>query len=199
MIENLRIVVSRLFVIGLFAIILTSSSATGQRWPLMGETLFLSGVFLAAIASMGRLWCSVYIAGYKTDVLVMQGPYSMMRNPLYFFSLIGAIGVALATETLIVPLIVAIAFAAYYPFVIKSEESVLRKLHGNNFKDYFETVPRFIPDLTKFVEPDTYVVKPRIIKQHIFDALWFIWLLGFLEFIETLHVLDLLPTLMWVY
>lgn len=199
MIEKFRIVVSRLFVIGLFAVVLTSSSATDQRWPLAGEALFLTGVFLAAIASMGRLWCSVYIAGYKTDVLVMQGPYSMTRNPLYFFSLIGGIGVALATETLILPLLVVLAFAVYYPFVIRSEEAVLLKRHGEKFKEYFKNVPRFIPDLTKFVEPDTYVVRPRIIKSHILDALWFIWLLGFLELIETLHVLDLLPTFMWVY
>jgi protein-S-isoprenylcysteine O-methyltransferase Ste14 len=190
---------SRLFVFALLAIVLTSSSVTDQRWPLIGETLFFAGVILAAIAAMGRLWCSVYIAGYKTDVLIMQGPYSMSRNPLYFFSLIGATGVALATETLLFPLLVVLAFAVYYPLVIRSEEAVLLKRHGNEFLKYFRKVPRFFPKLSKLTEPDTYVVRPKVIKRHILDALWFIWLLGFLELIESLHSLDILPTLLWVY
>ncbi|XPS90120.1 isoprenylcysteine carboxyl methyltransferase family protein [Desulfosarcina variabilis str. Montpellier] len=199
MIEKIRIALSRVFVLALLMIILLSSSATNQRWPLFAETLFFMGVVLAAVASMGRLWCSVYIAGYKTDVLVMQGPYSMTRNPLYFFSLIGAMGVALATETLIIPILVLFAFAAYYPFVIKSEESVLLKRHGNAFSNYFKTVPRFFPKMSGFMEPDTYVVRPKVIKRHMLDALWFVWLLGFLELIEVLHELEMLPTLLWVY
>jgi len=199
MIEKIRIALSRVFVLALLMVILLSSSATNQRWPLFAETLFFMGVVLAAVASMGRLWCSVYIAGYKTDVLVMQGPYSMTRNPLYFFSLIGAMGVALATETLIIPILVMFAFAAYYPFVIKSEESVLLKRHGNAFSNYFKTVPRFFPKMSGFMEPDTYVVRPKVIKRHMLDALWFVWLLGFLELIEVLHELEMLPTLLWVY
>lgn len=199
MIEKIRIGLSRVFVFLLLIIILMSSSATNARWPLLGETLFFMGVILAAVASMGRLWCSVYIAGYKTDVLVMQGPYSMTRNPLYFFSLIGAVGVALATETLLIPALVLAAFAAYYPFVIRSEESVLLKRHGNAFTDYFRTVPRFFPKLSGLMEPDTYVVRPKVIKRHMLDALWFVWLLGFMEVIEVLHELHLLPTLLWVY
>ena len=62
----------------------------------------------------------------------------MTRNPLYFFSLIGGIGVALATETLVLPLLVVLAFAAYYPFVIRSEEAVLLKRHGEKFREYFK-------------------------------------------------------------
>jgi protein-S-isoprenylcysteine O-methyltransferase Ste14 len=199
MIEKIRIALSRVFVFALLSIILTSSSVTNVRWPLFGETLFFIGVVLAAVASMGRLWCSVYIAGYKTDVLVMQGPYSMSRNPLYFFSLLGAVGVALATETLLFPVLVLLAFAAYYPFVIRSEESVLLKRHGKAFANYLQTVPRFFPKLSNLMEPDTYVVRPKVIKRHMLDALWFVWLLGFLEIIEVLHELNLLPTLLWVY
>ena len=199
MVEKIRIALSRVFVLALLLIILLSSSATDQRWPLFGETLFFMGVVLAAVASMGRLWCAVYIAGYKTDTLVMQGPYSMSRNPLYFFSLIGAMGVALATETMIFPVLVLFAFAAYYPFVIKSEESVLLKQHGKAFTNYLKTVPRFFPKMSALMEPDTYVVRPKVIKRHILDALWFVWLLGFLQMIEMLHELKMLPTLLWVY
>jgi protein-S-isoprenylcysteine O-methyltransferase Ste14 len=199
MVEKIRIALSRLFVLTLLVIVLTSSSATNEKWPLVGEFLFFMGVVLVAIASMGRLWCSVYIAGYKTDILVMQGPYSLSRNPLYFFSLIGAIGVGLTTHTMLIPALVLIAFAAYYPFVIKSEESILLKRHGTAFSNYLQTVPRFFPKLSGLIEPESYVVRPRVVKRHMVDAIWFIWLIGFLEVIEVLHDLNLIPTLFKIY
>lgn len=199
MIQKIRTFLSRLFGFALLTVVLISSSATDQRWPLFGEILFFTGVVFAAIAAMGRMWCSVYIAGYKTEVLVMQGPYSLTRNPLYFFSLIGATGVALATETLLFPVLVLLAFGAYYPFVIKGEESVLIQRHGNAFASYLQSVPRFFPKLSGLTEPDTYTVRPKVIRRHILDALWFIFLLGFLQFVEALHALNILPTLLWVY
>ena len=199
MIEKIRIVISRLFVFALFSIVITSSSATNEKWPLVGGSLFFIGIVLAALASMGRLWCSVYIAGYKTDVLVMQGPYSLSRNPLYFFSLIGAIGVGLTTHTILIPTLILFAFAAYYPFVIKSEESVLFERHGAAFTNYRRTVPRFFPKLSGLIEPESYVVRPRVYKRHMGDALWFIWLIGFLEIIAVLHELGLIPTLIKIY
>jgi protein-S-isoprenylcysteine O-methyltransferase Ste14 len=199
MIEKYRIVISRIFVIVIFFAILLSSSATEATWPLVGESLFCTGLFLVAIASMGRLWCSLYIAGYKTDVLVTQGPYSMSRNPLYFFSLLGACGVGLATETVFIPILIVFAFAAYYPLVIKNEESVLLDRHGEAFRRYIHQVPRFFPKLTGLIEPESYTVKPRVYKRHMVDALWFVWIAGFLEIVESLHQLAILPTLFWIY
>ena len=151
------------------------------------------------IASIGRLWCSLYIAGYKTERLVNQGPYSISRNPLYFFSLLGAIGVGLASETLLIPLLILIAFVVYYPFVIKSEEADLLKLHDKEYEIYLKEVPRFFPKISLLKEPEDYIVKPIVFKRQMFDALWFIWLMGLLEIIEELHELKLLPTIFKIY
>ncbi|MGB4295037.1 MAG: hypothetical protein WBJ16_05340 [Smithellaceae bacterium] len=52
--------------------------------PFVSSILFLMGAVLVGVASMGRLWCSLYIAGYKAEILVTEGPYSITRNPLYF-------------------------------------------------------------------------------------------------------------------
>jgi len=199
MIEKLRIQVSRIFVIILMVIIAVSSSAWEVEAPLFSTVLFLIAIVLVGIASLGRLWCSLYIAGYKTDSLVTEGPYSMCRNPLYFFSFLGAIGVGFASETLLIPAIMLCAFALYYPFVIKSEEAELQKLHGDKFNTYFEHVPSFFPSISKLKEPEEYIVRPVIFKRHLFDALWFIWLVGILEINEELHTLDILPTLFTIY
>jgi len=76
-----------------------------ERLPMVSTLLFAGGCVLAGAASLGRLWCALYIAGYKDGVLVTEGPYSLCRNPLYFCNLLGAAGVGLATETLLVALL----------------------------------------------------------------------------------------------
>ena len=75
---------------------------------------------------VGRIWCLTYSSGYKSSELVTQGPYSVSRNPLYFFSFIGLIGIGLATETFTLTLFLIAFFALVYPAVIAGEEEFLR-------------------------------------------------------------------------
>jgi len=199
MIEKLRILLSRIFVGFLSVLIFFSSSLWEDKAPFVTSVLFLFGTILIGISTLGRLWCSVYIAGYKTDRLIMEGPYSMCRNPLYFFSLIGALGVGFASETIIVPTLILIAFWGYYPLVIKSEEAELMKLHKSEFENYRKNVPMFFPKISILHEPEEYIVKPIVFKKHIFDALWFIWLIGILKVIEELHKLKIIPTIIKTY
>ena len=90
-----------------------------------------------------------------------MGPYSVCRNPLYFFSMLGGLGVGLATETLTIPALILLAFAVYYPFVIHYEENKLLTVHGEDFKNYFQTVPRFWPKWTLLIEPEEYAVTQK--------------------------------------
>lgn len=199
LIEKLRIYVSRGLGVLLLFVIMVSTSRWEDFYPAASGVIFLVGAVLVGVASLGRLWCSLYIAGYKTDKLITVGPYSMCRNPLYFFSLLGAIGVGFATETLLIPLFIGVAFAIYYPFVIKSEEAGLKGIHTKEFEAYYKKVPSFFPRLSYLKEPEEYIVKPVVFRHHIFDALWFIWLLGILEFTEGLHEVNILPVLLRLY
>lgn len=178
---------TRIF-IGLVIILLVMSESKWERQsPVVCAILFLSGCVLVAIASLGRLWCSLYIAGYKTDHLVVLGPYSVSRNPLYFFSLLGGVGVGFATETFTIPLLILIMFALYYPFVIRHEENKLKKIYGDQYDAYVCSVPQFWPKWRFLKEPQEYAVTPRIFRKHIFSALWFFWIIGILELLEMLR------------
>jgi len=148
MVEKLRIRISQIFAGLLIVLICVSSSRWEDQASFVTTALFLLGAVLVGIASLGRLWCSVYIAGYKTDHLVTQGPYSMCRNPLYFFSLLGALGVGFSSESFLIPLLILIGFVTYYPFVIKSEEAKLAKLHKDEFEVYLKKVPKFFPKMS---------------------------------------------------
>ena len=195
----MRIRSSWFFAAGMVLMVLVSSSAWEHRAPLVAAILFAAATILVAIASLGRMWCSLYIAGYKRKTLIKEGPYSMCRNPLYFFSFLGAVGVGLATETLTIPCIILVAFSLYYPSVIRKEERSLQSLHGEEYATYLASVPRFLPRLRQLFEPQTYVVNPIVFRQHIASALWFVWLIGAAEIVEACHHRHYLPVVMDIY
>lgn len=190
---------TRFFVGFLIALLLLGDSHWEATSPMTTGVLFMIGCFFVGIASLGRLWCSLYVAGYKNTSLIVVGPYSVCRNPLYFFSMVGAIGVGLATETFTIPALIVIVFALYYPFVIRHEEKTLLQLHGQEFEAYLKTVPRFWPKWSLLTEPAEYVVITKTFKKHLFSALWFIWIVGILEFIEVLRELKILDMHFSIY
>jgi len=160
------------------------------KWELeLGE---LSGLVMLAIAAFGRVWCLVFVAGRKNNALVTDGPYSIMRNPLYFFSFIGAVGFGLAVENPILALSLAIIFALYYPFVVRREERFLLAKFGAPFREYMAAVPRWFPKLGFYREPQTVMVYAAKIRSGILQAMWFIWAFLLWEAIELFHNIPIL-------
>ncbi len=189
----MRILTTRIVAALLILLPILSESVWPTRSTAVATALFFGAIFLVAIASLGRMWCSLYIAGRKDSCLVTQGPYSICRNPLYMFSFLGAVGVGMATGTLMMPALIAVLFAVYYPFTIRNEEEKLQKLYGEAFTAYCRTTPRILPRLSLLVEPKEYTVNPRVYRNHIASALWFIWSVGILKVIAALHAAGILP------
>ncbi|MBN1931381.1 MAG: isoprenylcysteine carboxylmethyltransferase family protein [Desulfobacterales bacterium] len=197
--EKYRIILSRISATIFLFFLFTTKSYWETTHEYITFCLFFIGVILVAIASLGRMWCSMYIAGYKDKKLVTEGPYSICRNPLYFFSSIGVIGIGCSTETFTFPIVFIILFAFYYPYVIKSEEKRLKQLFGSYFEEYTKKAPTFFPKLSLLAEPKNYNVNPVIYRRHIFSALWFIWLVGIIEIIEGIREIGFLPPLWLIY
>jgi protein-S-isoprenylcysteine O-methyltransferase Ste14 len=180
-----RLRVSRIFALAFFLVVLAMESA--HEGSLVSTVLFLLGLLLVGVATVGRLWCSLYISGRKNAELITTGPYSLSRNPLYFFSLLGFAGIGFASETVSLGAVLAAAMLVGYPAVIRQEEAVLRERFGAEFEAYCARVPRFLPRLSGYVEPETYSVNPRLFRRTMLDVVWFIWFVGLLEFVEALH------------
>jgi protein-S-isoprenylcysteine O-methyltransferase Ste14 len=100
----------------------------------------------AAIRALGKQWslAARVVEGHK---LVKEGPYSVVRNPIYT----GMFGMLLATGLAVshwLGLVMAIGLFVIGTFIrIHSEEKLLRDVFGSEFEEYAARVPAVIPFL----------------------------------------------------
>jgi protein-S-isoprenylcysteine O-methyltransferase Ste14 len=115
--------------------VLTMLVAGGSVW-------FVS----SAIRTLGRQWSlgARLIEGHK---LITEGPYRLVRNPIYT----GMFGMLLATGLAVshwVGLLIAIVVYAVGTVIrVRSEEKLLRGAFGAEFDSYARRVPAVIPFL----------------------------------------------------
>jgi protein-S-isoprenylcysteine O-methyltransferase Ste14 len=187
-----RVIVSRIFgVVILLLLLFTGHSFTQEA--IIDIVFELSGLFLLSICSAGRLWALMYISGNKKRELITEGPYSIVRHPLYVFSLIGALGIGLGSENLLVLALVIAFYIFYYPLTILVEERKLINKFGDAYREYMKRTPRFIPKLSLYKEPELYEVKAADFVRNFVSGMWFIWIFILMDFIEKLQDWGVLP------
>jgi protein-S-isoprenylcysteine O-methyltransferase Ste14 len=100
----------------------------------------------AAARALGKQWALMarVIEGHQ---LIRQGPYAVVRNPIYLamFGMLIASGLAVSRWPALVG--AAIVFAVGTAIRIRSEEQLLRETFGATFDDYARRVPAFLPRL----------------------------------------------------
>jgi hypothetical protein len=153
------------------------------------------GFVLVIAATFGRSWCAVYISGRKNKELCQLGPYSLCRNPLYFFSFLGMIGILAAAQNMILILIMIPIFLIYYHFVINSEEKRLIEIFNGDFEEYRRKVNRVIPSFREYRNTDKIEINPKRIFREMSEAMLFVLLLIPIEIIVFLKDIDLIPVL----
>jgi len=192
---DLRVLVSRIFGLLVLLLLLFTGHSFSQEGKI--DICFeISGLFLLSICSLGRLWALMYLTGYKSDRIIAEGPYSMVRHPLYLFTFIGSVGIGLSSENLLILVLVIIYYLLYYPVTIISEEKKLTAKFGEEYLEYLKRTPRFIPKLSLYKEPEKFEVKTAKFAKNFLDAMWFIWIFPVLHFIEMLQDSGILPVVL---
>lgn len=166
---------------------------------LMHERIEAHGIALILIGIGGRLWSILYIGGRKSAELVATGPYSVMRNPLYFFSTIAAVGIGAQTGSVIVAVASAVLCAGAFRIVALREERHLLTVLGAPYRDYLARVPRFFPNPRLFRDQPEVTFTPRIFNHTLRDGLAFLISIPFFELIETGQEIGAIPVLFWLY
>ncbi len=188
-----RILISRLlFFIVLFFQLFTSYNIESTLYHFLLEA---TGLLLIVAAVFGRFWAGLYIYGYKNNKIITKGPYSIVRNPLYFFSFLGALGISISSKNLIVFSLIMGFLVIYYPWVILNEERNLENKFPQEYKKYKEKVPRFLPRFSLYQEADIYKVNLKKFRKIFFDLVWFFVLYLILDLINILQNSNIIPIL----
>ena len=164
--SRLRITVALLTVV----LALVAVSERGWATGLAGEALQLIGLACIACAALGRVWASVFIAGYKDASLVQSGPYAALRHPLYALSLLAAVGVGLTTRSVAITLGLVVALGAIHAAAARREDALLGARHGAAFEEYRRAVRGFLPRWSAYEVPERLEVRPRVLWKSFLDA-----------------------------
>lgn len=99
---------------------------------------------LSAVRTLGKQWAFVarLVEGHK---LITEGPYSLVRNPIYLgmFGMLLATGLALSTWWALLAASVIFLIGTFIR--IHSEENLLRDSFGAEFEAFARRVPAFFP------------------------------------------------------
>jgi protein-S-isoprenylcysteine O-methyltransferase Ste14 len=127
--------------------------------PIVWMSLFGEGI-LAAISVALTLWsvCFCYAAAralgkqwalmarvIEGHELIRQGPYALVRNPIYLAMLLMLIAIGLDVSRWQALVVAVVVFAAGTAIRIHTEEKLLRAAFGVKFDDYARSVPAFLP------------------------------------------------------
>jgi protein-S-isoprenylcysteine O-methyltransferase Ste14 len=120
---------------------------------------FATGFIIACSGEMMRIWAIRY-AGSATrttgevgaDVLVINGPYGHVRNPLYLGNFLVSAGMFVMAWPWMpwFLFIFLLFFLIQYGSIISLEEEFLRNKFPDIFSTYTAAVPRFLPRLSSW-------------------------------------------------
>jgi len=184
-----RIAWSRVAVILVFtyAVLVPAPAAFPQ---LLLDFFELLGFGLLIVAAVGRVWCLSYIAGVKNEVMVTEGPYSVVRNPLYVFNFIGAVGFGLAIENPVLAALLTVGFSVFYPSVVRHEEAAMARSFGESYARYRDSTPRWLPRWSNFHEPESWTINPKRFRTGLRESMWFLWAFMLWEVFEEFGILQ---------
>jgi len=137
--------------------LIRANSVSGQALNTLGWLCFLT---YAGV----RVWATLFIGGRKNDVLQVEGPYSVCRNPLYFGSACFALSIAFFLKSLTFGVALVVTFLFYWRFVVPAEERFLESRFGEEFRAYCRRTPRFWPRFSSFDSPKTVSVDMKFLR-----------------------------------
>jgi protein-S-isoprenylcysteine O-methyltransferase Ste14 len=176
--------------------LLLFTASAWQSTGIIDEIIEAGGALLIIVAIFGRVWCTLYIGGRKRSVLVVHGPYSVVRHPLYLFTLIGLAGLGAQTGSLI--LMCLIPMAAGWPLaaVARREDQVLTDLFGDAHVRYVQQVPAFLPKPNLWQSEHQLSVQPRLVERTFVEASLLLLAIPVAELVHAIQLRGMLPVLL---
>ena len=183
-----RMAILRISIILIISFIIIDNNFSAFSLNIDMNTSFLFsyiGFSLVVLGGFGRIWASLYLEGFKTRKLIKEGPYSMVRNPLYFFSLMLFLGMCFAIKSIAVSFALLVVFVLFHIPTILNEEKVLLSTHDESYKAYYESTPRLLPNIFKYKKTEsTDMIQVRIksIIKRLWEVIGYLFLFTLIDF-----------------
>ncbi|MCF3973606.1 methyltransferase family protein [Paracoccus salsus] len=149
------------------------------------EVMEAIGVLTLIAGVLGRFWSILYLGGRKNSEVMQDGPFSMTRNPLYFFSTVAAFGIGLMMGALSFAILIGGAVGLILYLTARREAAFLHQEFGATYDAYAGRVPFFLPDPRLFRAAPEAVFRTGPLRRNLFDAFVF---LSFIPLVELLDV-----------
>ena len=94
----------------------------------------LVGMSIAAAGEAIRIWAAGHLR--KSREVTVSGPYRWVAHPLYVGSSVMGVGLAIASMSIVVAVLIAVYLVATLTAAIKSEEAFLRRTFGEQYDLY---------------------------------------------------------------
>lgn len=136
-----------------FAPVLQLAGVVSPLGILHAPQIQLTGIALAVVgigatvyaqADMGDSW-RIGVDPSETTTLVRKGFFGLARNPIFTAMLIFGFGIALVTPNVVAIIGFALLVLTVEVQVRVVEEPYLLSVHGDAYRDYTESVGRFVP------------------------------------------------------
>jgi protein-S-isoprenylcysteine O-methyltransferase Ste14 len=153
--------------------LVAATAVVGPRTMPVGWYYFCgaAGFVCVALACLGRIWTSLFIAGHKDVELITTGPYSLCRHPLYACSMLGALGLGLTTRSPLLCVVIVVLIAALVVYAAAGEEQFLADTFPEQFKAYADATPnKWWPRGRGAAMPAHLDVLPAVFWKSFLDA-----------------------------
>lgn len=131
-----------------FSPIVSAGKSAEIALAILSMTVAIGSVWFcsAAVRTLGKQW-SITARVLEGHKLITEGPYSVVRNPIYtgMFGMLLATGLAISHWLGL--LIAIVVFAAGTAIRVHSEEKLLREAFLEEFESYARRVPAVVPFL----------------------------------------------------
>lgn len=118
---------------------------------------YLFASVVMGFISLLRMWSGSVLSSeivmtfrVRTDLFSKEGPYQLVRNPIYL-----ADWIAILVFSLFLPpvgLMMPVLFYIHYVRLISFEETSLSKQYKSDYIDYVDSVPRFLPNFNSLLK-----------------------------------------------
>ncbi len=154
-----RIVLSKVLAFPLTALAICSHHTHKEPSHVAG-VMECVGFVLLVVAAMGRIWSFMFICGRKNSDVIMDGPYSIVRHPLYLFSFLGFVGAGLAFKSwTLAGGFGALFLITHWPALLR-EEARLTSIFGDAYREYARRVPRFFANPRLLTYTSSVAISP---------------------------------------